>query len=98
MINQVYRLKEAGSIEIDFEELDLTRECVIVQPEYLSICQADQRYYRGKRSAEIISRKLPMALIHEGIGRVLLDNSYTFPIGKSVVMIPKRAPLAHPNS
>lgn len=91
MINQVYRLKEPGSIEIDFEELHLTREGIIVQPEYLSICQADQRYYMGKRSAEIISRKLPIALIHEGIGRVLLDNSYTFPIGKSVVMIPNEA-------
>ena len=91
MINRIYRLKEAGRIEADFASISLSDAQVIVRPKYLSICAADQRYYRGERSPEAMKKKLPMALIHEGMGTVLWDSTNTFDPGDSVVMIPNVA-------
>ncbi|MDO5823085.1 alcohol dehydrogenase catalytic domain-containing protein [Methanobrevibacter sp.] len=86
MINIVYRLKSPKFFEENIDEIEL--DGVIVRPTYLSICQADQRYYQGSRPAEILEEKLPMALIHEGIGEVVYDGSGEFKSGDSVVMIP----------
>ena len=88
MINRIYRLKEPGRIEFDFGSISLADSAVIVRPKYLAICAADQRYYRGERSPEAMKKKLPMALIHEGMGTVLWDPTKTFAPGETVVMIP----------
>lgn len=86
MINIVYRLKSPKFFEEAIDEIEL--DGVIVRPSYLSICQADQRYYQGSRPAEVLEKKLPMALIHEGIGEVIFDNTKEFQPGDKVVMIP----------
>lgn len=86
MINIVYRLKSPKFFEESIDEIEL--DGVVVRPTYLSICQADQRYYQGSRPAEILDRKLPMALIHEGIGEVVYDSEGNFKSGDKVVMIP----------
>ena len=86
MINIVYRLKSPKFFEEAIDEIEL--DGVIVRPTYLSICQADQRYYQGSRPAEVLDRKLPMALIHEGIGEVVFDSLGEFKSGDNVVMIP----------
>lgn len=86
MINIVYRLKSPKFFEESIDEIEL--DGVVVRPTYLSICQADQRYYQGSRPAEILDRKLPMALIHEGIGEVVFDGDGNFSSGDKVVMIP----------
>ena len=86
MINIVYRLKTPKFFEESIDEIEL--EGVVVRPTYLSICQADQRYYQGSRPAEILDKKLPMALIHEGIGEVVYDSEGNFESGDKVVMIP----------
>ena len=86
MINIVYRLKAPKFFEEAIDEIEL--EGVIVRPTYLSICQADQRYYQGTRPAEVLEEKLPMALIHEGIGEVVFDSEGSFKSGDTVVMIP----------
>lgn len=88
MINIVYRLKSPKLIEEVFSEIDDLENNVIVRPLYLSICKADQRYYNGKRDLGLLSEKLPMALIHEGVGEVIIDNTGTFNIGDKVVMVP----------
>lgn len=90
MLNTVYRLKAARQFEVVFRELELDREHVLVRPTYLSICHADQRYYQGTRPEEILRAKLPMALIHEGIGRVVFDPTGTYRAGEEVVMIPNQ--------
>lgn len=87
MFNYIYQLTAPKTISIKYEDVNTDNQ-VIVQPEYLSLCHADQRYYQGKRDATVLRKKLPMALIHEGCGRVLYDPSNTFSIGDSVVMIP----------
>ena len=86
MINIVYRLKAPKFFEEAIDEIEL--DGVIVRPTYLSICQADQRYYHGSRPAEVLEEKLPMALIHEGIGEVVFDGEGSFKSGDTVVMIP----------
>ena len=86
MINIVYRLKSPKFFEEAIDDIDL--DDVVVRPLYLSICQADQRYYQGSRPSDILSKKLPMALIHEGVGEVVYDAQNDFKSGDKVVMIP----------
>ena len=87
MLNTVYRLTASRTIEPVVVSQDTTGK-VIVRPTYLSICNADQRYYQGTRSKEVLAKKLPMALIHEGIGRVVSDSTGVFQPGDVVVMLP----------
>ena len=87
MLNRVYRLVAPHTVEP--VEVDVPIESnVVVRPTHLSICNADQRYYQGHRSAHAMATKLPMALIHEGIGRVVYDPTDTFAPGTRVVMLP----------
>ncbi|WP_141603616.1 ribitol-5-phosphate dehydrogenase [Terrilactibacillus laevilacticus] len=87
MINQVYRLVSPRQFEIAYKERSLSNH-VIVRPTHLSICAADQRYYSGKRNKATLEKKLPMALIHEGIGKVVHDPKGILKVGTRVVMIP----------
>lgn len=88
MLNTVYQLRRPRQFEVVFKEVELDERHILVRPTHLSICNADQRYYQGTRSDEILRVKLPMALIHEGIGSVIYDPDGQFRIGESVVMIP----------
>ena len=88
MLNHIYRLIKPKTFEYSCSDIDLTDDKVLVRPTYLSICHADQRYYRGERSEEVLKQKLPMALIHEAIGTVVSDPSGTFEKDDLVVMIP----------
>lgn len=90
MLNTVYQLKGPRQFEISFQDVELDGSQVVVRPTYLSICNADQRYYQGLRAEAILRKKLPMALIHEGIGRVIYDPTGTYEVGTEVVMIPNR--------
>lgn len=88
MLNTVYQLKRPRQFDITFKTINIDDKHIIVRPTHLSICHADQRYYQGLRPEKILSQKLPMALIHEGIGRVIYDPTNTFEVGSKVVMIP----------
>lgn len=88
MLNTVYRLVAPGRFEVEFSDIELNENVVIVRPTHLSICHADQRYYQGLRASDILKKKLPMALIHEGIGEVVWDGSGQYRPGERVVMIP----------
>lgn len=88
MLNCVYRLVAPRTFEPVQTEVELSGDLVLVRPTYLSICNADMRYYLGARSAEVLAKKLPMALIHEGVGSVVYDPSGHFEHGQNVVMVP----------
>ena len=88
MLNTVYRLTQPRKIEIAFNEIDIFSENVIVRPTYLSICNADQRYFQGTRDPKALAEKLPMALIHEAVGEVVYSRDEEFKPGDFVVMIP----------
>ena len=89
MINTVYRLRSPRRFEIAFEDIDMNAG-VIVRPTHLSICNADQRYYQGTRDIKVLKEKLPMALIHEGIGQVVYDSTGAYKAGDRVVMVPNK--------
>lgn len=88
MINKIYRLVAPKQIVVEFKDKNLDGEGIIVKPTRLSICAADQRYYTGTRGREAMRKKLPMALIHEGVGEVIYDPKNEFKPGDTVVMIP----------
>ncbi|MBQ9659241.1 MAG: zinc-binding dehydrogenase [Clostridia bacterium] len=88
MINQLIKLVEPKKLEINFEQLDLPQNNIIVKPVFMSICAADQRYYQGKRKKEILEKKLPLTLIHEAIGEIVYDPKKEFEVGTKVVLIP----------
>lgn len=88
MLNTKYRLTAPKRFEAVFEDEKIKPDTVVVRPTYLSVCHADQRYYQGKRPVEVLKKKLPMALIHEGIGRVVYSSSGKYGTGDRVVMIP----------
>lgn len=88
MLNNVYRLVAPKLIEKVIVDEKIDSNTVIVRPTYLSICHADQRYYGGQREAEILRKKLPMALIHEGVGIVVKDYSGEFQPGDRVSIVP----------
>lgn len=88
MLNTVYQLKRPRQFDITFKNMNIDSSHIIVRPTHLSICHADQRYYQGLRPERILREKLPMALIHEGIGKVIYDPTNTFDIDSKVVMIP----------
>lgn len=88
MLNRVYRLVEPRVVEPVEVPVSIDESVVAVRPTHLSICNADMRYYLGRRSPEALAKKLPMALIHEGIGRVAFDQTGEFAPGTPVVMLP----------
>lgn len=88
MLNTIYRLVAPRRFEVEFSDLNLNEKELIVRPTYLSICHADQRYYQGLRPVAVMKKKLPMALIHEGIGTVVYDPTGEYSVGDAVVMIP----------
>lgn len=88
MINQVYQLVSPRQFEVTYNNEDINADQVIVRPLYLSICAADQRYYTGSRGEQALRKKLPMSLIHEGVGEVVYDSKGRFKTGSKVIMIP----------
>ena len=87
MFNHIYQLIQPKTIAVKYADVDIGDK-VIVRPEYMSICQADQRYYQGLRDAASLRKKLPMALIHECCGRVLYDPEGKLEKGSRVVLVP----------
>ena len=87
MLNTIYRLRSPRNFEIAVKD-EQPENHVVVRPISLSICHADQRYYQGKRAKAVLDKKLPMALIHEGIGEIVADYTGTFSVGERVVMVP----------
>lgn len=88
MQNNIYRLVKPGAFEVQDAGTDVPSGCAVIRPSYLSICAADQRYWSGRRDPEALKKKLPMALIHEGVGTVVADATGVFTPGDAVVMVP----------
>lgn len=89
--SSVIRLVQPGQ----FETIAVNRIChngeVVIEPELISICHADLRYFSGTRRKEVLQEKLPMALFHEGIGRVVKSRSDSISIGDRVAIVPNLA-------
>ncbi len=88
MINAAFKLVSPRKIETFFSDVSLQEGTVLVRPDMLSICKADIRYFFGMRDAKVLKQKLPLALIHEGVGTVLYDPQGELKTGETVVMLP----------
>lgn len=88
MIVKSFPLIRPGVFATDFRLLDSKNSGVIVKPDYLSICAADLRYYLGLRPGDVLNKKLPMVLIHEAIGTVVITSNDHFPTGSKVILLP----------
>lgn len=88
MVNKVVRLVDRKKFEVHLKKLSTMDNLVIVRPTYMSICKADQRYYKFERPLEILRKKLPMALIHEAVGRVVFDPMKQLEQGTKVILVP----------
>ena len=94
MINQIYQLTKPKFINVKYQEEDIDQENhILIRPNYMAVCHADQRYYQGKRDPKILNKKLPMAMIHEACGTVISDPTGTYEVGQKVVMIPNQPPM-----
>lgn len=86
--SRTLRLTKPHEIEESLEERQLPDGYVAVEPTIASICHADLRYFGGLRKPEVLAKKLPMALLHEGIGIVAMSQSDQLPPGTKVVIVP----------
>ncbi|MEG0664070.1 MAG: alcohol dehydrogenase catalytic domain-containing protein, partial [Clostridia bacterium] len=87
MINYIYQLVSPKVFSEVYVDISINSK-VIIRPEYLAVCHADQRYYLGQRDSKTLKMKLPMALIHECCGIVVSDSTKTYKVGQRVVLIP----------
>src|SRR3989338_2071326 len=60
---------------------------ILVRPLLTGICQSDLRYYFGRRNPEVLKKRYPLCLLHEGIAEVVESNN-KFKKGQKVVIIP----------
>ncbi|WP_130858924.1 zinc-binding dehydrogenase [Gracilibacillus phocaeensis] len=89
--SKAHRLTAPGK----FETVELNHQFnpgdVVVQPILASICHADLRYYTGSRKKEVLDKKLPMALFHEGLGELVLDGDRGLRMKENVIIVPNIA-------
>lgn len=75
-----------------FQEVEKTLNVrdsdLVIKPTLACICAADLRYYTGNRRPDALAKKLPMALLHEGIGVVVSDSQNGLRKGDRVVIVP----------
>ena len=77
MINQIYQLTKPKFINIKYQEEEIDQENhILIRPNFMAVCHADQRYYQGKRDPKILAKKLPMAMIHEFVVQSFRSNRY----------------------
>lgn len=90
MIYQKIQLASPKNFISTYENSKIYGNILWVKPTVLSICAADQRYFWGERPPHILQKKLPMALIHEGIGEIFFDPNNQYSIGTPVILLPNR--------
>ncbi|WP_010531844.1 alcohol dehydrogenase catalytic domain-containing protein [Lentibacillus jeotgali] len=86
--SKAYQLTEPWEFKETILKHIVKKRQVVVKPSKVSICHADLRYYTGQRRKEALQRKLPMALFHEGIGKVVTSKNDNVQSGQRVVIVP----------
>lgn len=93
MINRVYQLLRPYFFSVKYEDVEMEEvDRIVVRPNYLALCHADQRYYNGRRAPKVLKSKLPMALVHECCAVVVHDPTGQYQPGDKVVLIPNQLP------
>jgi ribitol-5-phosphate 2-dehydrogenase len=86
-----YRLTQPFRIEAVEQEIKRSRpDEVLVRPRVTSVCASDLKLYTGARDRRALRKKLPLALLHEGVGEVVEAGPACGDIGPGtrVVIVP----------
>lgn len=86
--SRVTQLIRPYRFEVVEKTLEPRDSDLVIRPTLACICAADLRYYTGNRRRSALEKKLPMALLHEGIGFVEEDSQNGFRKGDRVVIVP----------
>ena len=86
--SRAYRLIKPRTVVETVIEHEVRDWEVVIEPVLGSICHADLRYYTGNRRPEALKSKLPMALIHEGIGIIVHSAAHGLQAGQRVAIVP----------
>ncbi|CAM4088804.1 alcohol dehydrogenase catalytic domain-containing protein [Paenibacillus alkaliterrae] len=86
--SRTYRLVQPGIMEEFLIDRVVRENEVVIEPTLSSICHADLRYYTGKRRPEALKKKLPMALLHEGVGTIVASKAPDLKPGQRVLIVP----------
>jgi ribitol-5-phosphate 2-dehydrogenase (NADP+) len=97
---QVYRLTQPFRIEAVEREVRRERpDDLVLRPRLTGVCASDLKLYAGTRERQSLSRKLPLALLHEGIAEVVEAGTGAVNLrpGTRVVVVPNiPCYVAHP--
>jgi ribitol-5-phosphate 2-dehydrogenase (NADP+) len=88
MKNIQYKLIKPFFIKKIETEMILNKNKILIKPYLVSVCKSDLRYYSGNRDKIILKLKLPLILLHEGIG-VVMKSKMGFNKGEKVIVIPQ---------
>ena len=84
-----YRLTQPFRIEAIEREVRRERpDDVLLRPRLTGVCASDLKLYAGTRDRRALSKKLPLALLHEGVAEVVESGSSDFRPGSRVVVVP----------
>jgi len=83
-----YQVVSPEKIKVKEEVIsEIPENYVLVKPLLTGICQSDLRYFFGRRDPEVLKKRYPLCLLHEGIAEVV-ESSDKFKKGDKVVVIP----------
>jgi ribitol-5-phosphate 2-dehydrogenase len=86
-----YRLTQPFRIEAIEREVKRERpDDVLLRPRVTGVCASDLKLYAGTRDRAALSKKLPLALLHEGVAEVVESGPATPHVrpGSRVVVVP----------
>lgn len=88
MQSKIYQVTAPEKIGVKEVEInDIPEGYVLVKTLFTGICQSDLRYFFGRRDPEVLKKKYPICLLHEGIA-VVVEDSGNLKKGDKVVVIP----------
>jgi ribitol-5-phosphate 2-dehydrogenase (NADP+) len=94
-----FRLTQPFQIEATEHEASCERaDDVLVRPRLTGVCASDLKLYAGTRDRRALSKKLPLALLHEGVAEVVeAGRAAGLRRGTPVVVVPNvPCYIAHP--
>jgi len=93
-----YQIIAPETIEIKEDIIEeIPDDYVLVRPLLTGICQSDLRYFFGRRNPEVLKKKYPLCLLHEGIVEIVYGNN-GFKEGDKVIIIPNISCYIHNKS
>lgn len=86
--NIQYKLIRPFTFEQCESYLQPSKDDFLIKPCMASVCKSDLRYYTGNRPKGILKKRLPLVLLHEGIG-IVQETKDEFTKGDIVIIIPQ---------